>query len=86
MPFDRAEQTLVQAQQKMATEAEWFQQVEQGIDTADFLGFEETAKKFGIERLHDVGPDQGIAHSVVAECGYALPGTVLRRDKAGAVG
>ncbi len=35
------------------------------------------AKKFGIERLHDVGPDQGIAHSIVAEHGYALPGTVL---------
>ena len=35
------------------------------------------AERFGIERLHDVGPDQGIAHAVVADRGYALPGTVL---------
>jgi len=35
------------------------------------------AAKFGIERLHDVGPDQGISHAVIAERGYALPGTVL---------
>ena len=35
------------------------------------------AAKFGIERLHDVGPDQGIAHAVVADRGYAIPGTVL---------
>ncbi len=35
------------------------------------------AEKFGIERLHDIGPDQGIAHAVVADKGYALPGTVL---------
>ena len=44
--------------------------------TAHRLG-RQFAKKFGIERLHDVGPDQGIAHSIVAENGYALPGTVL---------
>lgn len=37
----------------------------------------ELAKKFGIKRLHDVGYDQGIAHTVVADKGYALPGTVL---------
>jgi 3-isopropylmalate/(R)-2-methylmalate dehydratase large subunit len=37
----------------------------------------EFAKKFGIERLHDIGFDQGISHSVVAERGYAVPGTVL---------
>ncbi len=37
----------------------------------------EFAAKFGIERLHDVGPDQGISHAVIAERGYALPGTVL---------
>ncbi len=37
----------------------------------------EFARQFGIERLHDVGTDQGIAHSVVAERGYAIPGTVL---------
>ena len=35
------------------------------------------AAKFGIERLHDVGLDQGIAHAVVADRGYAIPGTVL---------
>jgi 3-isopropylmalate/(R)-2-methylmalate dehydratase large subunit len=35
------------------------------------------ADKFGIERLCDIGPDQGIAHAVVADKGYALPGTVL---------
>jgi 3-isopropylmalate/(R)-2-methylmalate dehydratase large subunit len=35
------------------------------------------AARFGIERLHDVGPDQGIAHAVVADRAYALPGTVL---------
>ncbi|HUA50800.1 MAG TPA: aconitase/3-isopropylmalate dehydratase large subunit family protein [Candidatus Sulfotelmatobacter sp.] len=37
----------------------------------------EFAAKFGIERLHDVGPDQGIAHAVVADRAYALPGSVL---------
>ena len=35
------------------------------------------AERFGIERLHDVGPDQGISHAVVADRAYALPGTVL---------
>src|SRR4051794_29478506 len=35
------------------------------------------AAQFGIERLHDVGLDQGIAHAVVADRGYAIPGTVL---------
>lgn len=34
-------------------------------------------EKFGIERFHDVGYDQGIAHVVVAEHAYALPGNVL---------
>jgi 3-isopropylmalate/(R)-2-methylmalate dehydratase large subunit len=34
-------------------------------------------RKFGIERFHDVGPRQGIAHVIVAENAYALPGTVL---------
>ncbi len=37
----------------------------------------EFAEKFGIKRFHDVGPDLGICHSVVAEKGLALPGTVL---------
>ena len=34
-------------------------------------------KKFGIKRFHDVGRDVGISHVVVADRGYALPGTVL---------
>jgi len=34
-------------------------------------------KQFGIRRFHDVGPDQGISHVIVAQHGYALPGTVL---------
>lgn len=37
----------------------------------------EFAKRFGIKRLHDVGYDQGIAHTVVADKGYAVPGGVL---------
>jgi 3-isopropylmalate/(R)-2-methylmalate dehydratase large subunit len=35
------------------------------------------ARRFGIRRFHDVGPDQGISHAVVADRAYALPGTVL---------
>ena len=35
------------------------------------------ATQFGVTRLHDVGPGQGICHAVVADCGYAIPGTVL---------
>jgi len=35
------------------------------------------AAKFGIERLHDVGYDQGISHQLVADLGYGIPGTVL---------
>ena len=34
-------------------------------------------RQFGIKRLHDVGASQGIAHQVVADEAYALPGTVL---------
>ena len=34
-------------------------------------------KRFGIKRFHDVGADVGIAHVVVADHAYALPGTVL---------
>ncbi len=33
--------------------------------------------KFGIKRFHDVGAKQGISHQLVADHGYALPGTVL---------
>jgi 3-isopropylmalate/(R)-2-methylmalate dehydratase large subunit len=35
------------------------------------------AAKFGIERFHDVGYDQGISHQLVADLGYGIPGTVL---------
>jgi 3-isopropylmalate/(R)-2-methylmalate dehydratase large subunit len=34
-------------------------------------------EKFKIARFHDVGGTQGICHQVVADEGYALPGTVL---------
>jgi 3-isopropylmalate/(R)-2-methylmalate dehydratase large subunit len=34
-------------------------------------------ERFGIKRFHDVGRDQGISHVIVAQHGYALPGTVL---------
>ncbi len=34
-------------------------------------------ERFGIKRFHDVGLDQGISHVIVAQHGYALPGTVL---------
>jgi 3-isopropylmalate/(R)-2-methylmalate dehydratase large subunit len=37
----------------------------------------EFARRFGIRRVHDVGPEQGISHVVVAENAYALPGTVM---------
>jgi 3-isopropylmalate/(R)-2-methylmalate dehydratase large subunit len=37
----------------------------------------EFAKRFGITRMHDAGRDAGISHVVVAEHGYARPGTVL---------
>lgn len=35
------------------------------------------AAHYGIERVHFMGADQGISHQVVADRGYALPGTVL---------
>ena len=34
-------------------------------------------EKFNIARFHDVGGTQGICHQVVADQGYALPGSVL---------
>jgi 3-isopropylmalate/(R)-2-methylmalate dehydratase large subunit len=37
----------------------------------------EFVKRFGIKRFHDVGRDVGIAHVVVSDRAYALPGTVL---------
>jgi 3-isopropylmalate/(R)-2-methylmalate dehydratase large subunit len=35
------------------------------------------AAQFGIQRVHDIGYDQGISHQLVAEHGYALPGSLL---------
>ncbi|MCC7486760.1 MAG: 3-isopropylmalate dehydratase large subunit [Burkholderiales bacterium] len=35
------------------------------------------AAKFGVSRVHDIGYDQGISHQLVADFGYALPGTLL---------
>ncbi|MEM9682156.1 MAG: aconitase/3-isopropylmalate dehydratase large subunit family protein [Pseudomonadota bacterium] len=37
----------------------------------------EFVRKFGIERFHDIGPEQGISHVLVADYGYGLPGSVL---------
>ena len=37
----------------------------------------EFVKKFDIPRFHDLGYNQGISHQLVADHGYALPGTVL---------
>lgn len=37
----------------------------------------EFVKRFNIKRFHDVGYDQGIAHTIVADKAYALPGSVL---------
>lgn len=35
------------------------------------------ASKWGIKRFHDVGPDQGICHQVIADRAYAVPGEIL---------
>lgn len=37
----------------------------------------EFVRRFGIKRFHDVGREQGISHQLVADHGYALPGSVL---------
>ncbi len=34
-------------------------------------------EQFGIKRFHDIGYDQGISHQLVADFGYALPGSLL---------
>ena len=49
---------------------------DRGSAAAQMIG-REFVKKFGIKRFHDVGPEQGISNVVVAERGYARPGTVL---------
>ena len=40
-------------------------------------------KKFGIKRFHDVGHNQGISHQLVADYGYAMPGSVLLWSRPG---
>src|SRR5690606_34199772 len=35
------------------------------------------ADKWGIDRFHDLGRDQGISHVLVSERAHALPGTIL---------
>lgn len=48
------------------------------IQTADALQRgREFVRRFGIRRHHDVGPEQGICHQLVADHAYALPGQVL---------
>ena len=37
----------------------------------------EFVKRFGITRFHDVGREQGISHQLVADYGYAVPGSTL---------
>jgi 3-isopropylmalate/(R)-2-methylmalate dehydratase large subunit len=37
----------------------------------------EFARRFGIRRVHDVGHEQGISHQLVADYGYAVPGSTL---------
>ena len=37
----------------------------------------EFVKKFGIQRFHDVGRNQGIVHQIVGDYGYAEPGGIL---------
>jgi 3-isopropylmalate/(R)-2-methylmalate dehydratase large subunit len=44
--------------------------------TAQRLGREFVAR-FGITRFHDVGPEQGICHQIIADYAYAVPGEVL---------
>jgi 3-isopropylmalate/(R)-2-methylmalate dehydratase large subunit len=38
------------------------------------------AAEFGITRVHDIGRDMGIAHTVIAEQRYARPGSILVCD------
>lgn len=40
----------------------------------------EFVKRFGVTRMHDVGRTMGIAHTVLAERGYARPGSILVCD------
>jgi 3-isopropylmalate/(R)-2-methylmalate dehydratase large subunit len=47
-------------------------------ESAEFLeNARRFAKRVGIEAIHDVGPEQGIAHAIIAEVPYAFPGQIL---------
>ncbi len=35
------------------------------------------AERVGVTRIHDVGPEQGICHELIADVPYALPGEIL---------
>lgn len=48
----------------------------QASATAHRIG-REFVERFGIKRFHDIGYTQGIAHQLVADHGYGLPGSVL---------
>ncbi|MDH3458257.1 MAG: aconitase family protein [Gemmatimonadota bacterium] len=37
----------------------------------------EFVERFGIDRFHDVGPDQGISHQLVCDLGYVRPGQLI---------
>lgn len=49
VPRESAAATLEKARDKLSVEQEWFRRVSQGEDTADFLGFSETAQRYGID-------------------------------------
>jgi len=49
VPRESATATLEKAREKMSVEEEWFRRVSQGEDTADFLGFSETAERYGVD-------------------------------------
>ncbi|HUT25820.1 MAG TPA: hypothetical protein VM492_15895 [Sumerlaeia bacterium] len=51
VPKERAAQTLAEAREKLKKEEAWFQKVEEGVDTADFLGFTAKAQEYGIEMI-----------------------------------
>jgi regulator of RNase E activity RraA len=48
IPADRAQDILQAAETKQDLERSWFQAVERGEDTADFLGFMDLARKYNI--------------------------------------
>jgi len=49
VPRERAAETHAKARVKLQTESAWFKKVEEGADTADFLGLSSQIEAFGIE-------------------------------------